>query len=134
MGITFVQLFPSHNSDSIKTIESAGEPKLEEEQTMAQQATGLASQGGEGEPDRQLIVIVGGGFAAVQFAKTLRKKLPASECDILLIPPVCVRSLFTRSSPSFSKRSKRAFLAVSSRGVMDGLTSGGLISRVRVCR
>jgi NADH:ubiquinone reductase (H+-translocating) len=84
MGITFVQLFPSHNSDSIKTIESAGEPKLEEEQTMAQQATGLASQGGEGEPDRQLIVIVGGGFAAVQFAKTLRKKLPASECDILL--------------------------------------------------
>jgi len=30
------------------------------------------------------VVIVGGGFAAVQFAKTLRKKLPASECEILL--------------------------------------------------
>src|SRR4029077_16356480 len=30
------------------------------------------------------VVIVGGGFAAVQFAKTLRNKLPASECEILL--------------------------------------------------
>src|SRR5215475_14257267 len=30
------------------------------------------------------VVIVGGGFAAVQFAKTLRRKLSASECDILL--------------------------------------------------
>jgi NADH:ubiquinone reductase (H+-translocating) len=30
------------------------------------------------------VVVVGGGFAAVQFAKTLRKKLPASECEILL--------------------------------------------------
>src|SRR5215475_8267201 len=30
------------------------------------------------------VVIVGGGFAAVQFAKTLRKKLPASECEIVL--------------------------------------------------
>ena len=30
------------------------------------------------------VVIVGGGFAAVQFAKTLRKKLPASQCEILL--------------------------------------------------
>ncbi len=30
------------------------------------------------------VVIVGGGFAAVQFAKTLRSKLRASECDILL--------------------------------------------------
>jgi NADH:ubiquinone reductase (H+-translocating) len=30
------------------------------------------------------VVIVGGGFAAVQFAKTLRRKLPASECEILL--------------------------------------------------
>ena len=30
------------------------------------------------------VVIVGGGFAAVQFAKTLRKKLSVSECEILL--------------------------------------------------
>jgi NADH:ubiquinone reductase (H+-translocating) len=30
------------------------------------------------------VVIVGGGFAAVQFAKTLRSKLRASECKILL--------------------------------------------------
>ena len=30
------------------------------------------------------VVVVGGGFAAVQFAKTLRKKLPDSECEILL--------------------------------------------------
>jgi len=30
------------------------------------------------------VVVVGGGFAAVQFAKTLRSKLPASECEILL--------------------------------------------------
>jgi NADH dehydrogenase len=30
------------------------------------------------------VVVVGGGFAAVQFAKTLRSKLRASECDILL--------------------------------------------------
>ena len=30
------------------------------------------------------VVIVGGGFAAVQFAKTLRKKLSAPECEILL--------------------------------------------------
>src|ERR1700752_5277812 len=30
------------------------------------------------------VVIVGGGFAAVQFAKNLRKKLGSSECEILL--------------------------------------------------
>jgi len=30
------------------------------------------------------VVIVGGGFAAVQFAKTLRGKLRPSECEILL--------------------------------------------------
>ena len=30
------------------------------------------------------VVIVGGGFAAVKFAKTLRKKLPGSQCEILL--------------------------------------------------
>ncbi len=30
------------------------------------------------------VVIVGGGFAAVQFAKTLRSRLHASECEILL--------------------------------------------------
>ena len=30
------------------------------------------------------VVVVGGGFAAVQFAKTLRKKLLVSECEILL--------------------------------------------------
>jgi NADH:quinone reductase (non-electrogenic) len=30
------------------------------------------------------VVVVGGGFAAVQFAKTLRSKLRASECHILL--------------------------------------------------
>jgi NADH:quinone reductase (non-electrogenic) len=30
------------------------------------------------------VVIVGGGFAAVQFAKTLRSKLSPSECEILL--------------------------------------------------
>jgi NADH dehydrogenase len=30
------------------------------------------------------VVVVGGGFAAVLFAKTLRKNLPASECEILL--------------------------------------------------
>jgi len=30
------------------------------------------------------VVVVGGGFAAVQFAKTLRKNLPGSECEILL--------------------------------------------------
>jgi len=30
------------------------------------------------------VVVVGGGFAAVQFAKTLRSKLRASECDLLL--------------------------------------------------
>jgi NADH:ubiquinone reductase (H+-translocating) len=30
------------------------------------------------------VVVVGGGFAAVQFAKTLRSKLRASECDILV--------------------------------------------------
>ena len=30
------------------------------------------------------VVIVGGGFAAVQFAKTLRRKLDASECEVLL--------------------------------------------------
>jgi len=30
------------------------------------------------------VVIVGGGFAAVKFASTLRGKLPASECEILL--------------------------------------------------
>src|SRR5271167_1614245 len=30
------------------------------------------------------VVIVGGGFAAVKFAKTLRGKMRASECEILL--------------------------------------------------
>jgi hypothetical protein len=30
------------------------------------------------------VVIVGGGFAAVKFAKTLRNKLRGSECEILL--------------------------------------------------
>ena len=30
------------------------------------------------------VVIVGGGFGAVQFAKTLRRNLRASECEILL--------------------------------------------------
>lgn len=30
------------------------------------------------------VVVVGGGFAAVQFAKTLRGKLPPSKCEILL--------------------------------------------------
>src|ERR1700720_3404528 len=30
------------------------------------------------------VVIVGGGFGAVQFAKNLRKKLGASKCEILL--------------------------------------------------
>ena len=30
------------------------------------------------------VIIVGGGFAAVQFAKALRRKLRASECEILL--------------------------------------------------
>ena len=30
------------------------------------------------------VVVVGGGFAAVQFAKTLRKKLRASECEIVV--------------------------------------------------
>jgi NADH:ubiquinone reductase (H+-translocating) len=35
-----------------------------------------------GTPPR--VVIVGGGFAAVQFAKTLRGKLPPSQCEILL--------------------------------------------------
>ena len=30
------------------------------------------------------VVILGGGFAAVQFAKTLRKKLRASECEIVV--------------------------------------------------
>lgn len=30
------------------------------------------------------VVIIGGGFAAVKFAKTLRRKLRASECEILL--------------------------------------------------
>lgn len=30
------------------------------------------------------VVIVGGGFAAVKFAETLRKKLRGSECEILL--------------------------------------------------
>ena len=30
------------------------------------------------------VIVVGGGFAAVQFARTLRKKLRASECEILL--------------------------------------------------
>src|SRR5258706_14446378 len=30
------------------------------------------------------VVIVGGGFAAVQFAKNLRRKLDASKCEILL--------------------------------------------------
>jgi NADH dehydrogenase len=30
------------------------------------------------------VVVVGGGFAAVQFAKTLRSKLRASECEILV--------------------------------------------------
>src|SRR5450432_1667769 len=30
------------------------------------------------------VVIVGGGFAAIQFAKTLRGKLRPSECEILL--------------------------------------------------
>jgi NADH:ubiquinone reductase (H+-translocating) len=30
------------------------------------------------------VVIIGGGFAAVKFAETLRKKLPASQCEILL--------------------------------------------------
>ncbi|MGB9432769.1 MAG: FAD-dependent oxidoreductase [Candidatus Acidiferrum sp.] len=51
---------------------------------MAQQATGLVSQKGGKKPDRQSVVIVGGGFAAVEFAKTLCKKLSASECKILL--------------------------------------------------
>jgi hypothetical protein len=30
------------------------------------------------------VIIVGGGFAAVQFAKTLRRKLRPAECEILL--------------------------------------------------
>src|SRR6202020_2686923 len=30
------------------------------------------------------VVIIGGGFAAVKFAKTLRGKLSGSECEILL--------------------------------------------------
>lgn len=33
------------------------------------------------------VVIVGGGFAAVQFAKTLRGKLSQSQCEILLFNP-----------------------------------------------
>lgn len=33
------------------------------------------------------VVIVGGGFAAVQFAKTLRSKLSQSQCEILLFNP-----------------------------------------------
>src|SRR5260370_21278195 len=36
----------------------------------------------EAKPMR--VVIVGGGFAALQFAKTLRSKLRAHECEILL--------------------------------------------------
>src|SRR6266481_5900323 len=43
-------------------------------------ATGHRSK--EVKPIR--VVIVGGGFAAVQFAKTLRSKLRASDCEILL--------------------------------------------------
>ena len=31
-----------------------------------------------------IVVVVGGGFAAVQFAKTLRRKLGARECEIFL--------------------------------------------------
>ena len=30
------------------------------------------------------VVVVGGGFAAVQFAKTLRSKLTSAECEIFL--------------------------------------------------
>src|ERR1700751_6330281 len=30
------------------------------------------------------VVVIGGGFAAVQFAKTLRKQLRSSDCEILL--------------------------------------------------
>lgn len=30
------------------------------------------------------VVIVGGGFAAVKFAETLRKKMRASQCEILV--------------------------------------------------
>src|SRR5258707_13045899 len=30
------------------------------------------------------VVVIGGGFAAVQFAKTLRSKVRGSECEILL--------------------------------------------------
>lgn len=30
------------------------------------------------------VIIIGGGFAAVTFAKTLRKQLPASQCEILV--------------------------------------------------
>src|SRR5271167_4836238 len=30
------------------------------------------------------VIIIGGGFAAVEFAETLRKKLRASECEILV--------------------------------------------------
>src|ERR1700726_1001938 len=37
---------------------------------------------GETKPMR--VVIVGGGFAAVKFAETLRKKMGASECEILV--------------------------------------------------
>src|SRR5580700_22868 len=36
------------------------------------------------EGGRMRVAIVGGGFAAVQFAKTLRKKLRASECEIVV--------------------------------------------------
>src|ERR1700687_5824240 len=37
---------------------------------------------GETRPVR--VVIVGGGFAAVKFAETLRKKMRAAECEILV--------------------------------------------------
>jgi len=45
------------------------------------------------------VVIVGGGFAAVQFAKAFRRKLCASQCEILL---------FNRENPRGSVRATNA--------------------------
>lgn len=53
--------------------------------SIAENPESRASAGiGSKTMNRIRVVVVGGGFAAVQFAKTLRKKLRPSECEILL--------------------------------------------------
>ena len=65
-------------------VNSASEPKLGTNKPWHNKRLDSYLRREKKKLNRQLVVIVGGGFAAVEFAKTLCKKLSASECKILL--------------------------------------------------